>query len=37
MVGTRELSLHDPELVRRLHAAAAGAHPQAGPTGMLAR
>lgn len=37
MVGTRELSLHDPALVRRLHAAATGAHPQSAPAGPLAR
>jgi hypothetical protein len=37
MVGTQEVSLHDPELVRRLHAAASGAHPQAASASMFGR
>jgi hypothetical protein len=37
MVGTREVHVHDPELVRRLHAAATGARPQAAGAVMLVR
>jgi hypothetical protein len=37
MVGTREVSLHDADLVRRLHAAASGAQSQAVPASMFAR